>query len=323
MTDVPAIAAMYKALSATPRGTAWLVTSGALTNAALLFAVYPQLVEHLAGVSIMGGGIGNFFTHAPMGRFVDRVRLSPKVWQVFPKGPPDDLTSLDLARLFLKDGLVLDAGDLSIEELATRLDRQRRACGNWSSFAEFNIYCDPEAVQAIVSDRELAGKTTLIPLDVTHSVLAGESVVSLLSNGYERSSTAAAEKDGRVSRSKLRQMFHELLVFFSKTYHEQFGMVEGPPLHDPIAVVAALAPALFEDCGGERFNMYVCCDGEPNGFRWRRDFAESGELGRTVVSPVEQGQDAVRIPRTLDIDAFWMLIELALEAAEKVSPLDN
>ena len=58
---------MYAALSAQPKGKAWLVATGALTNAGLLFAVYPHLADHIAGLSIMGGAIGAGFTAAKLG----------------------------------------------------------------------------------------------------------------------------------------------------------------------------------------------------------------------------------------------------------------
>lgn len=59
---------MRRALLSQPEGKAWLVATGALTNIALLFAVFPELVGHIKGLSIMGGAIGNGFTNAPMGR---------------------------------------------------------------------------------------------------------------------------------------------------------------------------------------------------------------------------------------------------------------
>ena len=52
-----------------PPGTVWVIATGALTNIALLFAAFPELVEHIAGLSIMGGAIGGNFTDAPMGKF--------------------------------------------------------------------------------------------------------------------------------------------------------------------------------------------------------------------------------------------------------------
>ena len=66
MTEPKAIHAMYDALMRYP-GSAWLVATGALTNVALLFATYPELVTHIQGLSIMGGAIGSGFTDAPMG----------------------------------------------------------------------------------------------------------------------------------------------------------------------------------------------------------------------------------------------------------------
>lgn len=53
---------------ACPPNTAWLVTTGPLTNAALLFATFPQLVDHLRGLSVMGGAIGSNFTNANLGK---------------------------------------------------------------------------------------------------------------------------------------------------------------------------------------------------------------------------------------------------------------
>jgi uridine nucleosidase len=60
--------AMYRALIATPPNTAWLVSTGTLTNIGLLFQKYPDLAEHIKGLSIMGGAIGGGFTNAPMGK---------------------------------------------------------------------------------------------------------------------------------------------------------------------------------------------------------------------------------------------------------------
>lgn len=45
-----------------------MVATGTLTNVALLFATFPEVVEHIAGLSLMGGAIGEGFTDAPMSR---------------------------------------------------------------------------------------------------------------------------------------------------------------------------------------------------------------------------------------------------------------
>jgi uridine nucleosidase len=41
--------------------------TGCLTNAALLFNTFPDVVGHIAGLTIMGGAVGGGFTNAPMG----------------------------------------------------------------------------------------------------------------------------------------------------------------------------------------------------------------------------------------------------------------
>ena len=63
-----AVLAMRNALLAEPKDTAWLVSTGTLTNIALLFALFPEVVQHIKGLSIMGGAIGGGFTAAPMGK---------------------------------------------------------------------------------------------------------------------------------------------------------------------------------------------------------------------------------------------------------------
>jgi uridine nucleosidase len=68
VTDVDYLEAMYNALIATPPNTAWLVSTGTLTNVGLLFQKYTDLAGHLKGLSIMGGAVGGGFTDAPMGK---------------------------------------------------------------------------------------------------------------------------------------------------------------------------------------------------------------------------------------------------------------
>ena len=63
LTHCNAILEMKDALFAQPRGTAWLVATGPLTNIALLFATFPSLADHIVGLSVMGGAIGSDFTH--------------------------------------------------------------------------------------------------------------------------------------------------------------------------------------------------------------------------------------------------------------------
>lgn len=237
-----------------PSDTAWLVTSGTLTNAALLFATFPEVVAHIKGLSIMGGAIGNDFSSAPLGH------------------PFEDASGQVQPRI-----------------------------GNWTPYAEFNIWCDPEAAQSIFGTPELARKTTLIPLDLTHQAFANVEIREMLLHSPE----------GHEKPTRVRRMFHELLMFFAHTYSEVFGLKEGPPLHDPLAVAVLLAEydmeehrINFADNGGERWDVDVVLEGE--------------QVGRTKTKPAAR-HDGVRIPRSLDLRRFWHVLEQCMVEADRAT----
>lgn len=267
--DKPAVEAMAEALSKIKSGGAWLVATGALTNIALLFEKYPELAAHIAGLSIMGGAVGDHFTEAVMGKVDDRERI-----------------------------------------------------GNWSAWAEFNILVDPEAAAALFSNPVLAAKTVLIPLDLTHLVLATKEVQALLLYGK------AGGAFGATGRSTLRTMLVELLTFFAKTYADVFGITEGPPLHDPLAVAVALdgiggVEIPFydfkegEEGRGERFRVEVVTEGS------HEDALKGAQTGRTVVTLLPKGEEGVKIPRGLDVDRFWAVVEECLEKADEVNRVNG
>ncbi|KAJ4399543.1 Uridine nucleosidase 1 [Didymella pomorum] len=259
-TDVDHLAAMYRALIATPANTAWLVSTGTLTNVGLLFQKYPDLAGHIKGLSIMGGAVGNKFTDAPMGKV---------------KGEGERF-------------------------------------GNWTAYAEFNIYCDPEASHFVFSHPILRSKTTLIPLDLTHQVLGTKEIRRTLLYGQR----VGFEVDTTRVPSALRALFAQIIAFFAGTYAEVFSITEGPPLHDPLAVAAAIYPEIFDDRNGERFRVDIVTEGKHS-----LNQSEVGELGRTKVSALPQGEGGCRIPRGVDLDKFWGLTEDALKRADAVSPM--
>ena len=238
---------------ACPPNTAWLVTTGTLTNAAALFSTFPNLVNHLRGLSIMGGAVGSNFTDANLGRSFQ----------------------------------------------ATSGETEARI-GNYTPYAEFNIWCDPGSARNIFSNIPLSKKTTLVTLDLTHQVSATRSVQNLILHGNEN-------KDQPEKSSRLRTMFYELLTFFAKTYADVFGLTAGPPLHDPLAVAILLTEVAdeetrieFYDTEGERFMIDVDLTGP--------------ELGRTRLKSVPEG---VRIPRTVDIPKFWWVLNDCLARADE------
>ncbi|KAI9727455.1 MAG: Uridine nucleosidase 1 [Cirrosporium novae-zelandiae] len=254
--------AMRSAILAQPANTVWVVATGSLTNVALLFASFPEIVTHIRGLSVMGGAIGNEFTTANLG--------------------------------------IVEGED----------PNEGRRCGNRTRWAEFNIFVDPESAASIFSNHVLASKTVLAPLDLTHLVLATESVQSLML--YGSSSPTAT------SPSPLRQIFHGILTFFSKAYSDTFSL-HSPPLHDPISVAVLLDSysnpdyqIAFDDNNGERWEVTVDTSPFPPG----RQEGPEAKTGMTLVKKLPAGEKGVRIPRGLDTEKFWKVVNECLSVAE-------
>ena len=96
-----------------------------------------------------------------------------------------------------------------------RADGRRRAEGNWSAVAEFNIVIDPEAAAIVFG----AGwPVTMVGLDVTHQAVATPEVRAAIA----RVGTGPAVFVG------------ELMEFFEKAYRDAQGF-DHPPVHDPVA----------------------------------------------------------------------------------------
>lgn len=191
--------------------------------------------------------------------------------------------------------------------------------GNWTPYAEFNIVVDPEAAALLFENQMLAEKTVLIPLDVTHLVLATADVQDLMLYGPNGAASIDAQP------STLRVMLVELLTFFAKTYADVFGITAGPPLHDPLAVAVILdgiigvevpfrdylVTAASERGPRERFHVKVITEGT-------HEEALQGltQTGRTVATLLEQGRAGVKIPRGLDVGRFWTMLEESLQRAD-------
>ncbi|OTA69483.1 Inosine/uridine-preferring nucleoside hydrolase [Hypoxylon sp. EC38] len=199
--------------------------------------------------------------------------------------------------------------------------------GNYTQWAEFNVLIDPEAAAAVLQDPALAAKTTLVPLDLTHLVLATKEVQDLLLYGPPpEEGKEGVSREGR-GKSDLRVMLVELLNFFATTYRDVFGIVEGPPLHDPLAVAAILTGTEYEipfydydpkspEGPGrrERFAVEVVTEGTLEDAKHR-----GAQTGRTIVKLLPPGSEGVRIPRGLDIPLFWKVIEECCERADQAN----
>ena len=97
--------------------------------------------------------------------------------------------------------------------------------GNMTPAAEFNIWADPEAAQAVFH----AGlDLTMIGLDVTHKAVTGPDVQRRLREA-----------------GSIGVFVAELVDFFAMYHRRTYGW-EGAPIHDAVAVAHVLRPGLVE-----------------------------------------------------------------------------
>lgn len=152
----------------------------------------------------------------------------------------------------------------------------------------------------------------MIPLDLSHQVLGTKAVRQTQLYG----SDLLFDPSTKRTPSALRALFTQIMAFFASTYAEVFSITEGPPLHDPLAVAVAIYPEIFNDQGGERFQVDIVTEGVHS-----LSQSEVGELGRTKVTKLPPGEGGCRIPRSVDLEKFWGMVESALKKADTVSPM--
>ena len=153
--------------------------------------------------------------------------------------------------------------------------------GNTGPVAEFNIENDPEAAHIVF---ESGVELTMVPLEVTHTVLADQEVLDRIG-----------------THSPFRKKITDLLLFFSETYKRVFGF-EHPPLHDPLAVYFVLNPEAFS-----------CRE-------LRVDIERSSVLsrGQTVCDYYgrSSGKANCKVALKVEVAAFWDEMLECLERAE-------
>ncbi|MBY6055058.1 nucleoside hydrolase [Leisingera daeponensis] len=106
--------------------------------------------------------------------------------------------------------------------------------GNITPAAEFNIYVDPEAAETVFRS---GVPVTVMPLDVTHKVLATKPRVEAI----------------RALGTRVGHFTAEMLDFFERFDVEKYGS-DGGPLHDPCVIAWLLQPGLFS---GRHVNVEI------------------------------------------------------------------
>ena len=152
--------------------------------------------------------------------------------------------------------------------------------GNVTPYAEFNVFADPEAADAVVRS---GVPVTMVGLDVTHQALADDDVCARIA----------------AIGSPLATTCVELLRFFGSTYRDIWGF-PAPPLHDPVAVAHVLDPTLVP-------TVHTRLDVELTGTYTR---------GATVVDKYRRtGRPAnAHVAVGLDVPRFWDRMTGAIRA---------
>jgi len=140
---------------------------------------------------------------------------------------PDEITLIclgpltNIARVFQRDATLANmVGKLVISGGAVQCN------GNVTAAAELNMFFDPPAARSVF--HSLTTKS-LVPLDVTNTVTFGVDLLEKLPS-----------RNGKVG-----SMLHKMLQHAFRVSHQKLGR-EVIPLQDPVALVAALEPSLFE-----------------------------------------------------------------------------
>jgi purine nucleosidase len=151
--------------------------------------------------------------------------------------------------------------------------------GNITPAAEFNIYVDPEAADVVMRS---GVDIVMVPLDVTHQVLAtGERIAAIKANG-NRASLAVTQ----------------MLEFSERFDLGKYGW-PGAPLHDPCVIAYLLQPELFQ---GRHVNVAVETGSELT-------------VGMTVVDywgVTDRAKNCTYL-RSADADGFYRLLAARLK----------
>jgi pyrimidine-specific ribonucleoside hydrolase len=223
------------------------------------------VASHVHGESGLDGPSLSPASRAPLAEdavsFMARtIAASPLPVTLVPTGP---LTNVAL--------LLARTGGSNVEQIV--LMGGAIAEGNMTPAAEFNVWADPEAAQAVLH----AGiATTMIGLDVTHRALTTPELQARL-----RSTGATGE------------FVADLVEFFTVYHRDTYGW-EGAPIHDAVAVAEVIRPGIVTTV--ER-NVEVeleseLCRGRTVVDRWHRT----------------QRQPNARVGIDLDVDGFFELL---------------
>lgn len=157
--------------------------------------------------------------------------------------------------------------------------------GNVTPTAEFNIYVDPEAAEAVFrGDWEV----TMVGLDLTHQALATEELQDRV----------------RAIGGDISQFILDIWGFIGMTYRDVFQF-EAPPVHDACCVAALIDPEVMRT---ERAHVSVELNGQWTKGMTVVNFAEKRGMHHTMSGPAEMNDYRTHVATELDWQRFADLV---------------
>ena len=187
-------------------------------------------------------------------------------------------------------------GNINIVAMGGSID----TFGNTGPWSEFNIQIDPEAFNIVLNAFQTQDKKaliTLVPIDVTHTVLATKEVIAKLNK-----------------ENKFENMVINLLYFFKEAYENVFNF-KAPPVHDPVAAYYIVHPEDFEvkheqavvEIEGKYTSGSICINRYP-------------KVEKT--SDIMNEFKEINICRKVNVDKFWDDVIEHLHILAKKSPIN-
>lgn len=164
--------------------------------------------------------------------------------------------------------------------------------GNVTKYAEFNFNVDSYAANYIMT-KISKNKIILSPLNLTHKVRATKAIRDLI------------KSENDIKFNIFRSFFYNILMFFNQSYIDKHDDLNGPPIHDPVAVFS-LFPYLDEDF--DKYG-YKC-------LRTKANVVKDGDQkGQLIIDSKEESAE-IFIGMEIDVQKFWNEFLTVLDIAE-------
>ncbi|KAG7450035.1 Inosine/uridine-preferring nucleoside hydrolase [Guyanagaster necrorhizus] len=181
--------------------------------------------------------------------------------------------------------------------------------GNRAAVAEYNVMCDPHAAQIVLN---APIRTVMIPINVTHTVIATKDIISKL-----LSPAAAVGPDSPLPKpaTNLRYTLSTLIGYFAESYKSTFGFLDGPPMHDALTIAYAAHPELFT---ASRFRVDVELTGAHSS---GQTIVDTWKYQKTDDSWGATGKNCL-VAETVNVDGFFNMFLDCVARCDEVSPLN-